>query len=241
MTIALNSADELHGLTLVWLDNWWDAPLSGVALYRGLAHSFEAVWDSEKDDWVVPHVFQLHALDAEQRRQAWKRHRFFEQVVGTVYCYHAGIERGVQRPEEMHHKFYDRYPSPASKHRGNRQPLGWFQEAELGDFLPRRRPEIRQFQLSQRRCGFCGKTKLAWSAQVTPAICGECVRLCREVAADSPSFPSKSTRSTREAIFTCSFCARPSGPSRRVIAGPGVFICTECIDAIGVPVPNMSR
>ncbi len=78
MTIALSPAEELRGLTLMWLDNWWDGPLSGLAQYWNLEHYFEAVWDTEADDWAVPRVFLLYELDPDQRQQAWERHCFFE-------------------------------------------------------------------------------------------------------------------------------------------------------------------
>ncbi|HTS23174.1 MAG TPA: ClpX C4-type zinc finger protein, partial [Casimicrobiaceae bacterium] len=28
---------------------------------------------------------------------------------------------------------------------------------------------------------------------------------------------------------TCSFCARPESAFRRFVAGPGVFICSDCV------------
>lgn len=32
------------------------------------------------------------------------------------------------------------------------------------------------------------------------------------------------------AVTSCSFCLRPSGAVARVVGGPGVFICNECVD-----------
>lgn len=39
-------------------------------------------------------------------------------------------------------------------------------------------------------------------------------------AADSPS---------EEIIASCSFCGKPSSKVQKLVAGPGVFICDECI------------
>lgn len=33
-----------------------------------------------------------------------------------------------------------------------------------------------------------------------------------------------------EAVATCSFCGRPDTAVQRLVAGPGVFICNECVD-----------
>lgn len=35
--------------------------------------------------------------------------------------------------------------------------------------------------------------------------------------------------SSEEVIASCSFCAKPSTEVRRLVAGPGVFICSECV------------
>jgi len=43
--------------------------------------------------------------------------------------------------------------------------------------------------------------------------------------ATAPSAPS-----AEDFIAFCSFCAKPSTAVRRLVAGPGVYICDECID-----------
>lgn len=34
----------------------------------------------------------------------------------------------------------------------------------------------------------------------------------------------------QRAIATCSFCTKPSTEVRKLIAGPGVYICNQCVD-----------
>lgn len=34
----------------------------------------------------------------------------------------------------------------------------------------------------------------------------------------------------QQALPTCSFCMKPSTQVRKLIAGPGVYICDECVD-----------
>lgn len=33
----------------------------------------------------------------------------------------------------------------------------------------------------------------------------------------------------RQSASGCSFCGKQEGPQRRLIAGPGVYICNECV------------
>lgn len=49
------------------------------------------------------------------------------------------------------------------------------------------------------------------------------------------------------AIDACSFCLKPKTEVRRLVAGPGVFICDECValsaqlmDAPSVPTPHLA-
>jgi hypothetical protein len=40
---------------------------------------------------------------------------------------------------------------------------------------------------------------------------------------------------TEEVIASCSFCGKPNTEVKTLVAGPGVFICNECIDlSIGI-------
>lgn len=34
---------------------------------------------------------------------------------------------------------------------------------------------------------------------------------------------------TKERELCCSFCGKPQSQARRLIAGPGVYICDECV------------
>src|SRR4051812_1972258 len=38
------------------------------------------------------------------------------------------------------------------------------------------------------------------------------------------------TAATTAAQLSCSFCAKPSSAVEKVIAGPGVYICNECVE-----------
>jgi hypothetical protein len=134
----LSRSEEVSGLELLWIDNWWDAPLAGVVRHQGSEQRFQAIWDPRTDDWTSPRVFWLFEMTEEERHAARARHRLFEEKVGTVYCFHPGVERGVRRPEETHHEFYDRFSPRDTSVVGHRRAIGWFKESALGDFQPKR-------------------------------------------------------------------------------------------------------
>lgn len=46
---------------------------------------------------------------------------------------------------------------------------------------------------------------------------------------------------TEIAITSCSFCGKPSAEVQRIVAGPGVFICNECIELALMLVEDAAR
>ena len=47
--------------------------------------------------------------------------------------------------------------------------------------------------------------------------------------------------STEELIASCSFCAKPSTEVKKLVAGPGVFICNECIDLSAIVIADTAN
>jgi hypothetical protein len=45
---------ELDGVRLLWHNDYWDGPVSGLAEYHGKEYWFQAIWDVEADDWEHP-------------------------------------------------------------------------------------------------------------------------------------------------------------------------------------------
>lgn len=53
---------------------------------------------------------------------------------------------------------------------------------------------------------------------------------------------TRQARPRRRALSHCSFCGRPQTAVEKVIAGPGVYICNECVlTARPVPLPAAER
>ena len=46
---------------------------------------------------------------------------------------------------------------------------------------------------------------------------------------------------TEDVIASCSFCGKPDTTVQRLVAGPGVYICNECIDLSATIVEDTAR
>jgi len=106
-------------------------------------------------------------------------------------------------------------------------------------------------------CSFCGKRKGEVRKLVSGPrvfICNECVVLCRDILGPRPPAPPEedddSGRRTIEEMPSlpasddedvtterrppddrhCSFCGRDKTAVERLINGPTVFICNECVE-----------
>jgi len=82
------------------------------------------------------------------------------------------------------------------------------------------------------RCSFCGKQREQVEYVIAGPgvyICDECIALCNHIIeVEAKRDKSPSDLANRE--LRCSFCAKSYEQVANLIAGPGVFICTECVD-----------
>lgn len=82
MVDIVHAASRLSGLTelsevrKVWFSDWYDGPLTGVALYEGREYWFVMVTNDYGEHWdFEPRVYVLHRLAEVQLAQAWEMHR----------------------------------------------------------------------------------------------------------------------------------------------------------------------
>lgn len=86
-------------------------------------------------------------------------------------------------------------------------------------------------------CSFCGKHQGDVARMIAgPAvnICSECVALCQNTVAqrataESVDKPAAQADGDDHPQLYCSFCGEPATGGRRLIAGPTVFICHDCV------------
>jgi hypothetical protein len=67
----------------------------------------------------------------------------------------------------------------------------------------------------------------------------------KQQGATTMSEPDTTTTTTRTATATCTFCGKGNTDVKKLIAGPGVFICDECValcvDIIAIEVPAQDK
>ena len=92
------------------------------------------------------------------------------------------------------------------------------------------------------RCSFCGKHQREVRKLIagpTVYICDECIKLCNQIIAEEakreeppeqPAPPKAERRAKkRNQTLCCSFCGKSQREVKKLIAGPNVYICDECI------------
>lgn len=84
---ALDGLAELHGVRMLWYDDWYDGPLDGLATYGGREYWFAAVDDHDRHGWH-PRRYLLQPLTAEQITHEWAEHRECAARTGIAGCMH---------------------------------------------------------------------------------------------------------------------------------------------------------
>lgn len=94
---------------------------------------------------------------------------------------------------------------------------------------------------SPDRCSFCRKPltdeRPARLTSDDARICGECIRLAREVieAHDrnpGPPAPPRPPEELPQGWLACAFCGKDKSAVRKLVAGPNVAICDGCLEGV---------
>jgi hypothetical protein len=114
-TSRLSGLPELTGVRKVWFSDWYDGPLTGVALYEGREYWFVMVTDDgEGGYWdFEPRVYVLHRLTDEQMAQLWEMHRSFAG---------SGLRPAME-------DLYERWPPEHENSLMTAPAVGWFRDA----------------------------------------------------------------------------------------------------------------
>jgi hypothetical protein len=76
---------ELDGVSVLWVTDWWDGPVEGMASYQGRECWFRASFDEDADEWTSPRRCRLHELDPAERERLWASHRRWEHHAGGAF------------------------------------------------------------------------------------------------------------------------------------------------------------
>ena len=83
------------------------------------------------------------------------------------------------------------------------------------------------------RCSFCNRSQAEVRKLIAgPAvfICDECVVVCRLMLEPENGKEPAAEEPSGSEIPRCSFCNKSRAEVWKIIAGPDVFICNECVD-----------
>jgi hypothetical protein len=120
---------RVDGVTILWLTDYWDGPVRGVASRGDRHYWFAAVFDKAQDDFEYPRRLLLYELSDDDLREEWERHLRFESEVGdTRGCFHlpSAERHGPDRPQESWAKFYERERTRPQRDYESRSVAGWF-------------------------------------------------------------------------------------------------------------------
>lgn len=98
--------------------------------------------------------------------------------------------------------------------------------------MPIRQSSRRRLRTGQPMCSFCGKAqdqvrKLVAGPGVH--ICNECIDLIDLILDQERQRPSRPIKPPQRAqLAHCSFCGKAQSEVRKLVAGPGVYICDAC-------------
>jgi hypothetical protein len=67
------------------------------------------------------------------------------------------------------------------------------------------------------------------------------VRQQQENRMPSTTTPADPTTPDGDVIASCSFCGKPSTEVQRLVAGPGVYICNECVELSAAIIDDAGR
>jgi hypothetical protein len=63
----------------------------------------------------------------------------------------------------------------------------------------------------------------------------------RKIRQQQESRMPPANTSTEDVIASCSFCGKPNTTVRKLVAGPGVYICNECVELSAAIVEDATR
>jgi hypothetical protein len=107
-----NDWPGLRPVTIVWVSDWRDGPVEGMATYQGRDCWFRAIFDAGADEWTSPRRCRLFELAEDERQRLWTWHLPWEQYAGGGSCFHPEAPGPALRPGSQ--DFYqhdDRQPA----------------------------------------------------------------------------------------------------------------------------------
>jgi hypothetical protein len=124
-----------EAVTLLWHDDFWDGPLSGLLLWQGercwfqMREEYEPPEGAETAPWPWYRRYLVIRLTPDQLREEEYWHDLFRKCIGTHTDYRSDGQRevGAVHPKEQHAEFYDPYSKRVPMDLTQNEVVGWFE------------------------------------------------------------------------------------------------------------------
>jgi hypothetical protein len=134
---------DLRPVTIMWVTDWWDGPVEGMATYQGRDCWFRAIFDTGAGEWTSPRRCRLYELTPAERQRLWARHRLREQDAGGSSCFQPDAPDPAIKPgSQARCQHADREPAQTGAqvgeftaplmHRPGAEPASWPRPARPG-------------------------------------------------------------------------------------------------------------
>jgi hypothetical protein len=121
----LEGLPELHGVQMLWFDDWYDGPLDGLADYGGREYWFAAVADPDARERHARR-YVLHPLSSEQIVREWAEHRECAARTGIAGCMHQSACPAPPDGEADLEGWWRDHPNAPEWRYLEVRPIGWF-------------------------------------------------------------------------------------------------------------------
>lgn len=122
---ALDGLPELHGVQMLWFDDWYDGPTCGLAAYEGREYWFAAVAEPDTRQWHARR-YVLQPLSAEQLAREWAEHIECTARTGLAGCMHQPACPTPPDGEADLDGWWRDHPDPDTWRYLEIRPVGWF-------------------------------------------------------------------------------------------------------------------
>jgi hypothetical protein len=126
----MSEVPKIQHPTILWVDGYWDGPLSGMCEVDGERLYFHM--QDEADDKRRTRTFNVYRLTDEQMADHDHRHAEFIKHVGTYWDYRPEVPKlpTGYHPQSEHHKFYDVFKDVEDPVLADEQIVAWYDDAE---------------------------------------------------------------------------------------------------------------
>lgn len=118
---------KAESIKLLYANDWWDGPLSGMCQYNNESLYFNYIGDV--DDL---YLYIAYRLTPDEFQSEAERHDDFVRYVGDHYCFTTDGSNN-KRPQSEWHRFYDKYENHHPEYFDESKIVAWFDSSSINN------------------------------------------------------------------------------------------------------------